>query len=914
MGHRKSSTAARRRRWPHHHHRHDHGQGTVHHAHDPCDDSHVKLRTRRRHRGHAAEGNSNQATAGPACLGLVESWLASTTDLDLNSKDGPTDAAASTAAHRRRSLRDGAKVRPPELQDNHARRRPQPLLLRSDDTHSPLPGPYRDNHRLPAKKRPMSDDSSLLSFDGLERVSSPQGPPPLQQRVRVSHETPPVPSRDVVDASDGHMSSQKSATPKHQSFERRLRHRTRQDRYDTRKQNPKPAKSESKAQSQVSSRWRENDRRRNSLTGKNVMNQYHSAAVMNDRITIPYALKPGVFQNGREAGSKPIPDLSFSDMTFLQDRRDQPKSKPLSKKRLQTLEKQNKEVEEVSSFFLPPTKSDNPAAAEGFQQSRLDITAASHAKVCRAETHSISRTASNSSTSGPLGDSEHLRPLQSQGQLSHTSHSDPGDAIENWRRPSNSSKATSYFTWSESSSRPQSGKPRQESVDSSSNDYQDSLTPDTIRRALVDSGIYHGTGITRYDETVKATGSSEKALNQKPRSASKPDPLANGSPELPSTLAVKMQDHRRGELDTANHPSLRARWENLLPAEWHLERTEHTDGIANWQGIQECTSRRGSIQSHTGADGNSPKAMADSSENKVSQRQRSAKEARIHNVDNSIGRGHTVSEDGISITSRDAMPPPPFPPSKPTSTAAVEGGPGSQTTKLTLENSLLLENDTIVTRSPDVRPQGEHKSGGARGRVENIESNGRGFPSVRTASWIPQAQTPRPTGSICCTKAPSSDNSYAPFANSFVGSSSRDAVSHAHRSPDMEEIADYILRIEREMQDQSSETDAEGVESPIQLSEKLQPSQHLFDEPSVVQEPPVDTAAAQESIMNGCPNWNGCEYQLEGFKDDRTNYIYEIGGNDVPRTICQQFEDTPELEAEKSEMSSFWRPNQLMRF
>ncbi|KAI1873194.1 uncharacterized protein JN550_003447 [Neoarthrinium moseri] len=794
MGHRKSSTAARRRRWPHHHHRHDHGQGTVHHAHDPCDDSHVKLRTRRRHRGHAAEGNSNQATAGPACLGLVESWLASTTDLDLDSKDGPTDAAASTAAHRRRSLRDGAKVRPPELQDNHARRRPQPLLLRSDDTRSPLPGPYRDNHRLPAKKRPMSDDSSLLSFDGLERVSSPQGPPPLQQRVRVSHETPPVPSRDVVDASDGHMSSQKSATPKHQSFERRLRHRTRQDRYDTRKQNPKPAKSEGKAQSQVSSRWRENDRRRNSLTGKNVMNKYHSAAVMNDRITIPYALKPGVFQNGREAGSK------------------------------------------------------------------------------------------------------------------------PSDAIENWRRPSNSSKATSYFTWSESSSRPQSGKPRQESVDSSSNDYQDSLTPDTIRRALVDSGIYHGTGITRYDETVKATGSSEKALNQKPRSASKPDPLANGSPELPSTLAVKMQDHRRGELDTANHPSLRARWENLLPAEWHLERTEHTDGIANWQGIQECTSRRGSIQSHTGADGNSPKAMADSSENKVSQRQRSAKEARIHNVDNSIGRGHTVSEDGISITSRDAMPPPPFPPNKPTSTAAVEGGPGSQTTKLTLENSLLLEKDTIVTRSPDVRPQGEHKSGGARGRVENIESNGRGFPSVRTASWIPQAQTPRPTGSICCTKAHSSDNSYAPFANSFVGSSSRDAVSHAHRSPDMEEIADYILRIEREMQDQSSETDAEGVESPIQLSEKLQPSQHLFDEPSVVQEPPVDTAAGQESIMNGCPNWNGCEYQLEGFKDDRTNYIYEIGGNDVPRTICQQFEDTPELEAEKSEMSSFWRPNQLMRF
>ncbi|XXG94784.1 hypothetical protein Hte_001042 [Hypoxylon texense] len=101
-----------------------------------------------------------------------------------------------------------------------------------------------------------------------------------------------------------------SSTPSHidepVNFEKRPRRKTREDRYETgKKKRHRVEENDADHGDHQKKKRKRSEKKKSMASSKNVVNNFTSGAVLNDRITVQPHLKPGLFDNGRTSKKQP---------------------------------------------------------------------------------------------------------------------------------------------------------------------------------------------------------------------------------------------------------------------------------------------------------------------------------------------------------------------------------------------------------------------------------------------------------------------------------------------------------------------------------------------------------------------------------------------------------------------------------
>lgn len=214
---------------------------------------------------------------------LVKTWLANTGNLQSSVTISPTNIANSPKIHHRKSRQgygDDVSIKTPYMN--------QDAWRSSQRSHKkgallPLTGHTLHYHGRRCRKHPISDNSSLLSIaeDRREHAADPY---PVRQNACINDDTPPRCTEGKVDTSDDKAYSRSSSPAAESSrFEKKKRYKTKDDRYDTKKQDrivldpgPQPHKSKKRKQ---------DDKKKSLMSSKSVMKNFDPQAVLRDRIT-----------------------------------------------------------------------------------------------------------------------------------------------------------------------------------------------------------------------------------------------------------------------------------------------------------------------------------------------------------------------------------------------------------------------------------------------------------------------------------------------------------------------------------------------------------------------------------------------------------------------------------------------------
>ncbi|MCJ1242917.1 hypothetical protein MMC30_000113 [Trapelia coarctata] len=132
-------------------------------------------------------------------------------------------------------------------------------------------------------------------------------------------------------------------------YERRPRHKTKEDKYELKhgKERKRPEKEKKKSTRRQS---------RNSKTGATLLHDFTAENVTSERLTLRPTSKLGLFAKGRASTAvtrKGLPDLAFSEMTFLKSRRmtQAELSRDAENKRLRKGQRAANVDDEISRFF-----------------------------------------------------------------------------------------------------------------------------------------------------------------------------------------------------------------------------------------------------------------------------------------------------------------------------------------------------------------------------------------------------------------------------------------------------------------------------------------------------------------------------------------------------------------------------------
>ncbi|POS85288.1 hypothetical protein EPUL_002491, partial [Erysiphe pulchra] len=165
-----------------------------------------------------------------------------------------------------------------------------------------------------------------------------------------------IPTRyDSVQNEDSYLSASFPETV----FKKRMRYKTREDRYEIDKKKKIKLKKEAK----TSEKSRRNRRKSNKCVHEKPLPSFSSRKIGTDRLTFKTSNNRGIFKNGRASSPitrRGIPDLSFSEMEFLQNSRKVlpiDNGYPTKKKGRLKAKCRNLENDEISSFFKPSTVS-----------------------------------------------------------------------------------------------------------------------------------------------------------------------------------------------------------------------------------------------------------------------------------------------------------------------------------------------------------------------------------------------------------------------------------------------------------------------------------------------------------------------------------------------------------------------------
>ncbi|KAI2629610.1 hypothetical protein GGR54DRAFT_270036 [Hypoxylon sp. NC1633] len=910
----------------HHHHRcHDqpaHQKGSYDIS---ISDNRSRLKHRRRpNKRKSALVEPDRTSQPPTRHGIVESWLDQTASQNppppsSRSQDRPKDAAGDS--HASRPL-DTTSPYNKHLGRADPRWRPRHVFpsgnLRQLDP--PLQSLELGDSRRSTRRRTAPSDSSIIS--GFENSTKARDYNPEPIRHDHGMNSPTRPPRETALA-PMYASSTTSHLDEPTSFEKRPRRKTREDKYETKKKKRSRGQDFATDHDDDHRKKRKNTgKRKPGMSSKHVVNNFTSGAVFNDRITVQPHLKPGLFDNGRTSKKKPISDLAYSKMQFLKHQKRNTQPKALSASRAREKQRENREMEEVYSFFLPQ-RPDRTSRKSG-HDSRIDHT--DHHPLERRSRQLVPTRSQEPPKSTPLSHplSSGHKPVfhttrdRASSLNSHEAVDDRKDAM---------SRNTEYWTWSSSRQSPQPSR-REDRPSSVVSESEWTTTPEPIRRDLIATGIYRNTGIQRYDDNFPDQN-MEKTIEVRTsnvcHSASVDD---YRDPDKGFNTSRKVE-YRDQAVMTECLPRHSVPLSQVQRTEDHQVNKPRSNSISEASGNAQLDRQQIARETHLG-----PIKTATSRQDNQTPSTQGAVEvvtgnhsprlAQVMVDQNRVAQGQEAS-DQASMASRDAMPPPPIPHNRKES---IEVG-GANIIEVEPPGEILSSVDLapeVLEASHTVEPNNDSQ-GSAEGcnptTSESVGTIERTIPSFNPASWIPQRT---PSARIVDTQSvPRRPTNQSPiYVDQLRGelnefSYQRGLTSTPQIPRRIESMSEFIRRIESESQIQSlrrgydvldSESGVDGVdEASLNFAPSEAGGLHRRLSTSSAE---VDTHAewahdAHTLYRNA--DGSGIEEQLgRGFYAEEQ--IPQDDAEVMSKTV-RSYEDVGE---EHFEMSNFWQPTRFSQY
>ncbi|OBT66656.1 hypothetical protein VE03_03870 [Pseudogymnoascus sp. 23342-1-I1] len=320
------------------------------------------------------------------------------------------------------------------------------------------------DERTHREKRRDSSDSSLIQ-PAYEREELAPG------EKTIGHVPSEDQSRHISKKAKKHKQPASSTTDDSQSesdqprrketFEKRSRHKTKEDRYESKKTRQHAAEDDKPAKKKVIKVKRGDAAKASRKAGEDLINGFRSKHVAQDRLT----MRPttGIFKNGRASSpsrNRGLPDLAFSEMQFLKQSSRQPadseKEIIISKSGQKTKRERERARNEISNYFVPARQ---PLQETGINPGRQASTLPSDAG--KTEVTSIVRGHHSNPPVSPDRNEKVLYEGFSTRRSSPRKFSLPKPKLDQIfiPRPATEShnasrRSTSYCTWSESARSP----------------------------------------------------------------------------------------------------------------------------------------------------------------------------------------------------------------------------------------------------------------------------------------------------------------------------------------------------------------------------------------------------------------------------------------------------------------------------
>lgn len=599
--------------------------------------------------------------------------------------------------------------------------------------------------------------------------------------------------------------------------------------------------------------------------------------------------------------------------------RDVTQQKGLSSSRLRERRRESRELEQISSFFIPGC-TDATSQKEKPAKPKCDKEAGNKGLYYRDNTTLGFYRDSIAMLSSPTSLKHH--------QCSSISHENPrlippATPGNPNCRPS-SSRTTTYFTWPSSQHSPQA---RRNMVDTepTSVEPERSATPENIQKALVATGVYKDTGIGSYDGS---DDQQNRALETRGESSSTRSSIVHHAKACEgegSRIDSRCSKDTGATVALLAH--LEARWKTILPPEWRPRRSPEVEVSPADQRQLTVTpdittilgphSRHGIIKQaqmkpmrvfgpgqhayrHMDHDsGTSPQPIAKSPMPVLPE------------ADQIINRATITNQDRATISSRDAMPPPPIPPSRLDSLHFGSVKPGNDSNA-----SVHLGSAGLVGQVPsyDEYAQVMDVNRATGQQLELSRKPEKVIPTFDSASWIPQAVTSG-ISNYERDKTLSRLSMRSPIYE--IQGKGKDPKETLRPTPPrtthmIESMADFIVRIES------------GLEESTSLDEYYQP------------EPIIESPGfSLDTVMSSIETQNRQRTASDGLQMDHCQLavgVTDLGVKEVTETNRRLYEReqlTPPIREryttmftecprddidEFLEMSNFWRPNRFSYF
>ncbi|KFY30551.1 hypothetical protein V494_08118, partial [Pseudogymnoascus sp. VKM F-4513 (FW-928)] len=311
-------------------------------------------------------------------------------------------------------------------------------------------------------RRRDSSDSSLVrpAYEGgeltLRRETEEGGDTGEDQTGRISKKAKKHKHKQSVFSTTDDSQSEPELPQHKETFEKRSRHKTKEDRYESKKAKKYIIEDDKPAKKKTVKVKRGDAARASRKAGEDLINGFRSKHVVQDRLT----MRPGtgIFKNGRASSpsrNRGLPDLAFSEMQFLkQSSRRPPDSEKeviISKSGQKTKRERERARNEISNYFIPARQ---PLREGGVNRGReVSVLPSDTGKT---EDTSVLRGQYFHPPASPGEDERDEKALYSHFSARRTSpqkFSLPKPKLDQIFVPRNmtsSSKSASYCTWSES--------------------------------------------------------------------------------------------------------------------------------------------------------------------------------------------------------------------------------------------------------------------------------------------------------------------------------------------------------------------------------------------------------------------------------------------------------------------------------
>ncbi|KFY29965.1 hypothetical protein V493_02185 [Pseudogymnoascus sp. VKM F-4281 (FW-2241)] len=227
------------------------------------------------------------------------------------------------------------------------------------------PGRYDEtvpDERTHREKKRDSSDSSLVQ-PAYEREGLPQRDTTIGQATsddQTIHVSKKVEKNKqlVASATTDDSQSESDQPQRKETFEKRSRHKTKEDHYESKKARKHVVEDDRPAKKNTVKVKRGDAAKASRKAGEDLINGFRSKNVAQDRLT----MRPGtgIFRNGRASSpsrNRGLPDLAFSEMQFLkQSNRKPPESENdviVSKSGQKTKLERERARNEISNYFIP---------------------------------------------------------------------------------------------------------------------------------------------------------------------------------------------------------------------------------------------------------------------------------------------------------------------------------------------------------------------------------------------------------------------------------------------------------------------------------------------------------------------------------------------------------------------------------